>query len=42
MVMKNNIIGQEVLIEEVNKIFSIFKASECAIRPHFILTGAMN
>lgn len=38
--MKNNIIGQEILITEVNKIFSIFKASECAIRPHFILTGA--
>lgn len=37
--MKNNIIGQEALITEVNKIFQIFKTSECKIRPHFILTG---
>lgn len=35
----NDIIGQEVLLQEVNKILEIFKASECEIRPHFILTG---
>lgn len=34
------IIGQEKLINEVSKIFDIFKASECLIRPHFILTGS--
>lgn len=33
------IIGQDKLITEVEKIFNIFKASECVIRPHFILTG---
>jgi len=39
--MKNNnkVIGQEVLIKEVNKILEIFKASKCTVRPHFILTG---
>lgn len=37
--MSQEIIGQEVLIEETGKIFEIFKASEGAIRPHFILTG---
>lgn len=37
--MTNNIIGQEVLISETNKILQIFKASDCEIRPHFILTG---
>lgn len=40
--MKNNkkeIIGQEVLVNEVSKIFDIFKASEGEVRPHFILTG---
>lgn len=26
--------------KEINKIFEIFKTSECEIRPHFILTGA--
>jgi ATP-dependent protease Clp ATPase subunit len=36
----NEIVGQEVLVNEVNKILKIFKASECEIRPHFILTGA--
>lgn len=35
-----NIIGQQVLLDEVSKILTIFKASECAIRPHFILTGS--
>lgn len=33
------IIGQDKLIEEISRIFEIFKASECEIRPHFILTG---
>lgn len=33
------IIGQEKLVKEVNKIFEIFKASEGEVRPHFILTG---
>lgn len=35
----NEIKGQEKLTNEVNKILSIFKASGCMIRPHFILTG---
>jgi len=34
-----DIIGQENLLNEVDKILLIFKNSECAIRPHFILTG---
>lgn len=34
-----HIIGQEVLTNDLNKILEIFKASECQIRPHFILTG---
>lgn len=33
------VIGQEKLVTEVEKIFSIFEASEGAIKPHFILTG---
>lgn len=33
------IIGQDNLIKEVNRIFKIFKASDCQLRPHFILTG---
>lgn len=33
------IIGQDTLVKELTKIFSIFKASECSLRPHFILTG---
>ena len=37
--MKNQIIGQDQLVKEMNKVFSIFKNSEGAIRPHFILTG---
>lgn len=37
---ENKIVGQDKLINEVNKIFEIFKNSECAIRPHFILTGS--
>lgn len=34
-----NIVGQEKLVEELTRIFKIFKASNCFIRPHFILTG---
>lgn len=34
-----DIIGQDQLITEVDKIFKIFKGSNCIIRPHFILTG---
>ncbi len=34
------IIGQKKLIDDVSKIFDIFKSSECVIRPHFILTGS--
>lgn len=37
--MKNKVIGQKPLLTELSKIFEIFKASECKIRPHFILTG---
>ena len=33
------IIGQDSLVKEINRIFKIFKASECHLRPHFILTG---
>jgi len=33
------IIGQDKLINEIEKIFSIFEASEGEIKPHFILTG---
>lgn len=35
----NRVIGQEALIKELSRIFEIFKASNCALRPHFILTG---
>ena len=35
----NKIVGQEEIISEIDKILDIFKASECEIRPHFILTG---
>jgi ATP-dependent protease Clp ATPase subunit len=34
-----NVIGQDTLIKEVNRIFDIFKSSNCEIRPHFFLTG---
>jgi len=37
--MNQEIIGQDILTNEVSKIFEIFKASQCKIRPHFILTG---
>ncbi len=30
---------QEQLRKDISRIFSIFKASECELRPHFILTG---
>ncbi len=33
------IVGQDKLIKEVEKIFNIFEASECEVRPHFILAG---
>ena len=33
------IVGQESLVKEINRIFTIFKASDCQLRPHFILTG---
>lgn len=31
--------GQDKLISDLSKIAEIFKASECEIKPHFILTG---
>jgi ATP-dependent protease Clp ATPase subunit len=34
------IVGQEKLVKEINKIFDIFKHSNCVIRPHFLLTGS--
>ena len=37
--MEEKVIGQEVLLKELTRIFEIFKNSECEIRPHFILTG---
>lgn len=37
---KQVVVGQDQLISELNKIVEIFKASECHVRPHFILTGA--
>lgn len=37
--MKTDIIGQDVLIKDLSRIFEIFKASDCELRPHFILTG---
>ena len=33
------VIGQDQLVNEIDKIFSIFEASEGEIKPHFILTG---
>lgn len=36
---KVDIIGQDNLVNEVEKIFQIFKASDGEIRPHFIVTG---
>lgn len=37
--MCDKIIGQENLINELDKVFKIFTTSDCEIRPHFILTG---
>ena len=37
--MVQDIIGQEALIKDISRIFEIFKASDCELRPHFILTG---
>ena len=34
-----NIIGQNTLVSEIDKIFNIFEASQGEIKPHFILTG---
>lgn len=34
------IIGQNKLVKEISKIFEIFKASDCELRPHFVLTGS--
>lgn len=36
----SKIIGQDTLINEVDKIVEIFVASDGSIRPHFILTGS--
>lgn len=33
------VVGQDSLIKEINKIFSIFKQSECNLKPHFFLAG---
>lgn len=33
------VIGQDQVTNEIEKIFNIFTASECEIKPHFILTG---
>lgn len=38
--MESKIIGQDLLISEISKVFKIFKQSNCVIRPHFILTGS--
>jgi len=35
--MKANIVGQEKITKEVERILSIFQASEGQVRPHFIL-----
>lgn len=37
--MKADIIGQNKLVSQVEKVFKIFKASQCEIKPHFLLTG---
>lgn len=37
--MKKDIVGQENLIKELDRIFNIFQASKGEIRPHLILTG---
>jgi ATP-dependent protease Clp ATPase subunit len=35
----SEIVGQDHVVSQVNKIFTIFKASNARIRPHFIVTG---
>lgn len=35
----SNVIGQDKLITDINRILEIFMTSACVIRPHFILTG---
>ena len=37
--IKNLVIGQDKIVGEIERIFKIFKNSQCKIRPHFILTG---
>lgn len=37
--MSRQIFGQDTLLREIDKIFEIFMASTCTIRPHFFLTG---
>lgn len=37
--MKKDIVGQEILIKQLDRIFNIFQASKAEVRPHFILTG---
>jgi ATP-dependent protease Clp ATPase subunit len=39
-IMSTQVIGQDKLVKEMNKVFSIFKTSEGEIRPHFVLTGS--
>lgn len=34
-----DIVGQKKVTGDINRIFEIFVASECNIKPHFILTG---
>lgn len=34
-----NIVGQDATLKGLDRIFEIFTASECEIKPHFILTG---
>ena len=37
--MKENIVGQQELVDHIDRIFEIFETSNGEIRPHFILTG---
>jgi ATP-dependent protease Clp ATPase subunit len=37
--MKKDIIGQDEVVNEIDRVINIFKVSEGEIRPHFILTG---
>lgn len=34
-----NVVGQDKLVKEIQRIFNIFKKSNCEIKPHFVLTG---